>query len=140
MWADRRSLSFQPFGHWASDKSHQPFPYGDWVCLYPTAVAIASEVGPRTLTVSYPNTTGTDRFTYMTSGIPPQWSLDGNTVNGFTNLSCLCVNVTAVGLEILPINYWGNVLHKHCYYNVTYLVPGTFTGNPKTSFEIKCTC
>jgi len=128
--------------HWASDKTHKPFPYGGWFSLYPTASTIISEVGPRTLAISYPNITqdGTDLFTYMIGGIPPQWSLNGNIVNGFTDLPCLSVNVSAPGLEIQPTNYWNNVIYNHYYYNVTYVVPGNFIGVPTMSFELEYTC
>ena len=128
--------------HWASDPSHKPFPYGGWFSLYPTASTITSKVSARTLTISYPNTTqeGTDVFTYMISGIPPPWNLAGNKVNGFKNLPCLSVNVSAPGLEVQSTNYYNNVISNQFYYNVTYVVPANFSGVPTMGFELEYTC
>jgi hypothetical protein len=138
-----RGKQFTPaIVHWASDPSHTPFPYGGWFSLYPTASTITTQVDPRKLTISYPNATqaGTDTFTYMISGIPPPWNLAGNKVDGFSNLPCLSVNVTAPGLEVQPTNYWNNVISNQYYYNVTYVVPANYSGVPTMSFELEYTC
>jgi hypothetical protein len=138
-----RGKQFTPaIVHWASDPSHKPFPYGGWFSLYPTASTITTNVSARSLTISYPNTTqeGTDLFTYMISGIPPPWNLAGNVVDGFTNLPCLSVNVSAPGLEVQGTNYWENVISSQYFYNVTYVVPGNFSGVPTMSFELEYTC
>ncbi|KAH8600015.1 hypothetical protein B0O99DRAFT_649437 [Bisporella sp. PMI_857] len=141
--AVNRGKQFVPvIVHWASDKSHKPYPYGGWFSLYPSASTITSEVGAGSLSISYPNTTqaGTDHFTYMIGGIPPKWNLDGNVVDGFSKLPCLSVNVSAPGLEVQPTIYWGNNIYNHYYYNVTYVVPKNFAGIPKMSFELEYTC
>ncbi|KAF2026000.1 hypothetical protein EK21DRAFT_103568 [Setomelanomma holmii] len=138
-----RGKQFTPaIVHWASDPSHTPFPYGGWFSLYPTASTITINVSARSLTISYPNTTqeGTNLFTYMISGIPPPWNLAGNVVNGFSNLPCLSVNVTAPGLEEQLTNYWENVISNQYCYNVTYVVPAIFSGVPTMSFELEYTC
>jgi hypothetical protein len=138
-----RGKQFTPvIVHWASDPSHTPFPYGGWFSLYPTASTITTQVNPRKLTVSYPNTTqeGTNIFTYMISGIPPPWNLAGNVVDGFSRLPCLSVNVSAPMLEQQPTNYWGNSISNHYYYNVTYVVPANYSGVPTMSFELEYTC
>jgi len=138
-----RGKQFTPaIVHWASDKTHEPFPYGGWFSLYPTASTISSTVGKNSLSVSYPNATqaGTDLFTWMIGGIPPHWALDGNIVNGFTNIPCLNVNVSAPGLELQPTTYYGNAIYNHFYYNVTYAVPKGFSGVPKMTFSLKYTC
>jgi hypothetical protein len=82
---------------------------------------------------------GTDSFQFMLSGIPPPWNLAGNTVDGFTNLPCLKVNVTAPGLEVLPTVY-GSMIYDHYYYNITYAVPEGFEGIPKMVFEMEYVC
>ncbi|PVH95785.1 hypothetical protein DM02DRAFT_536657 [Periconia macrospinosa] len=141
--AVNRGKQFTPaIIHWASDPSHKPFPYSAWLSLYPTASTISTKVEPRSLTISYPNATqaGSDTFTYMISGIPPSWSLAGNVVDGFSNLPCVKVNVTADGLEQVPTNYWGNVISNHYYYNVTYKVPANFSGVPEMKLELEYTC
>jgi hypothetical protein len=138
-----RGKQFTPaIVHWASDPSHKPFPYGGWFSLYPTASTITTKVSARSLTISYPNATqeGTDVFTYMISGIPPPWNLAGNVVDGFSNLPCLSVNVTAPGLKQQLTNYWDNAISNHYYYNVTYSVPANFSGTPTMSFELEYTC
>jgi hypothetical protein len=138
-----RGKQFTPaIVHWASDPSHKPFPYGGWFSLYPTASTISTTVNARSLTISYPNTTqeGTNVFIYMISGIPPPWNLAGNVVNGFSNLPCLSVNVSAPGLEQQPTNYWDNVISNHYYYNVTYVVPANYSGVPTMGFELEYTC
>jgi hypothetical protein len=139
---NRRKQFTPAIVHWASDPSHKPFPYGGWFSLYPTASTITTNVSARSLTISYPNTTqeGTDLFTYMISGIPPPWNLAGNVVDGFTNLPCLSVNVSAPGLEVQGTNYWENVISSQYFYNVTYVVPGNFSGVPTMSFELEYTC
>ena len=76
----------------------------------------------------------------MISGIPPPWSLSGNVVDGFSNLPCLSVNVTAPGLEIQPTTYWENTISNHYFYNVTYAVPAAFVGVPTMTFKLKYTC
>jgi hypothetical protein len=138
-----RGKQFTPaIVHWAADPAHKPFPYGGWFSLYPTASTITTKVGPRSLAISYPNATqqGSDVFTYMISGIPPPWNLAGNTVDGFSNLPCLSVNVTATGLVQQPTNYWDNVISNHYYYNVTYTVPANFSGVPTMEFALEYTC
>jgi hypothetical protein len=138
-----RGKQFTPaIVHWASDPTHKPFPYGGWFSLYPTASTINTTVKARSLVVSYPNATqeGTNVFTYMISGIPPPWNLAGNVVDGFSNLPCLSVNVSALGLEQQPTNYWNNVISNHYYYNVTYVVPANYTGVPTMGFELEYTC
>ena len=137
-----RGKQFTPaIVHWAADPSHKPFPYNGFFSLYPTASTITAVAESHRLTISYPNTTqdGTDSFQFMLSGIPPPWSLGGNIVDGFTNLPCLKVNVTAPGLEVLPTVY-GSMIYDHYYYNITFLVPGNFTGVPEIVFETEYTC
>ncbi|RDW84774.1 hypothetical protein BP6252_02364 [Coleophoma cylindrospora] len=128
--------------HWASDPSHTPFPYGAWFSLYPTASTIDAIVGPNTLDISYPNTTqaGTDTFVFMLSGIPPTWTLAGNTIAGFSTLPCLSLNVSAPGLQEVGTTYYGNTIYNHYFYNITYVVPSNFTGTPRISFEMEYTC
>jgi hypothetical protein len=138
-----RGKQFTPaIVHWASDPSHTPFPYSGWFSLYPTASTISTQVSARSLTVSYPNTTqeGTKMFTYMISGIPPPWTLAGNVVDGFTNLPCISVDVSANGLVQQPTNYWGNAISNQYYYNVTYIVPENFSGVPTMEFKLEYTC
>jgi hypothetical protein len=138
-----RGKQFTPaIVHWAADPEHKPFPYGGWFSLYPTASTINTTVNARSLSISYPNATqdGTNVFTYMISGIPPHWSLAGNVVDGFSNLPCLSVNVSAQGLEQQSTNYWGNVISNQYYYNVTYVVPANYSGVPSMSFELEYTC
>lgn len=138
-----RGKQFTPaIVHWASDPSHTPFPYGGWFSLYPTASTISTQVSARSLTISYPNTTqdGTNMFTYMISGLPPPWTLAGNVVDGFANLPCISVNVSANGLVQQPTNYWGNAISNQYYYNVTYTVPEDFSGVPSMEFKLEYTC
>lgn len=129
--------------HWAVDPSHTPYPYGGWFSLYPTASTITAVASAGKLTISYPNATqdGSDLFTYMIYGVPPQWSLAGNFIDGFTNLPCLEVNVTgAEEFEQLATNYYGNIISNQYYYNVTYVVPSNYSGIPEMIFDIKYTC
>ncbi|KAL3423086.1 hypothetical protein PVAG01_04833 [Phlyctema vagabunda] len=138
-----RGKQFTPaIVHWASDPAHTPFPYSGWFSLYPTATTINAVAGPGTLDITYPNTTqsGTDTFQFLLAGIPPTWSLSGNVVDGFENLPCLDVNISAPGLERLNTSYFGNTIYNHWYYNITYVVPGNFSGTPKVSFEFDYTC
>ena len=127
--------------HWAADPTHIPFPYNGFFSLYPTATTIDAVAEPNKLTISYPNATqeGSDSFQFMLSGIPPPWSLDGNVVDGFSTLPCLEVNVSAPGLIMLPTVY-GSMIYSHYYYNITYVVPESFTGIPVISFDIMYTC
>jgi hypothetical protein len=128
--------------HWAADPSHTPFPLGGWFSLYPTASTITTEVSANSLVITYPNSTqaGSNLFTYLVGGIPPPWALAGNVVDGFTDLPCIKVNVSAPGLEIQPTNYWENTIYNHFYYNVTYVVPANFIGIPTMSFGLEYTC
>jgi hypothetical protein len=127
--------------HWASDPEHKPFPYNGFFSLYPSATTIDAVASANKLSISYPNTTqdGTDTFQFMLSGIPPPWNLAGNVVDGFSNLPCLSVNVTAPGLEELPTVY-GSMIYSHYYYNITYSVPEGFVGTPSIEFELAYTC
>ncbi|KAG4431340.1 hypothetical protein IFR05_013172 [Cadophora sp. M221] len=127
--------------HWASDPSHKPFPLNGLFSLYPTATTITAIAESHKLTISYPNTTqkGTDSFQFMLSGTPPPWSLAGNVVDGFTNVPCLDINVTAPGLQQLPTLY-GSSIYGSWYYNITYVVPSNFTGTPNVSFDLAYTC
>ncbi|KAI1862105.1 uncharacterized protein JN550_010570 [Neoarthrinium moseri] len=128
--------------HWASDPNHTPYPYNGFFSLYPSASTITSEVGERTLKVSYPNTTqeGTDIFTFALSGIPPQFlGSPDQVITGFDNLPCLSVNVSAPGLEALNVTY-GTQLRDHWIYNISYAVPEAFEGTPSVSFELEYTC
>jgi len=137
-----RGKQFTPaIVHWAADPLHKPFPYNGFFSLYPTATTITAVAESHQLKISYPNKTqaGTDSFQFMLSGIPPPWNLVGNTVDGFTNLPCLKVNVTAPGLEVLPTVY-GSMIYDHYYYNITYVVPEGFGGIPKMVFEMEYVC
>ncbi|PVH88640.1 hypothetical protein DL98DRAFT_555658 [Cadophora sp. DSE1049] len=137
-----RGKQFVPaIAHWAADPGHKPFPLNGYFSLYPTATTITAVAEKQKLTISYPNTTqpGTDSFQFMLSGIPPPWSLAGNVVNGFTNVPCLEVNVTAPGLQKLPTVY-GSSIYGSYYYNITYVVPSNFTGTPVVSFDLAYTC
>ncbi|KUJ15461.1 uncharacterized protein LY89DRAFT_619393 [Mollisia scopiformis] len=137
-----RGQQFTPaIVHWASDPSHKPFPYNGFFSLYPTASTISATASSHYLEISYPNTTqdGTDSFQFMLSGIPPPWNLAGNVVDGFTHLPCLNVTVEAPGLERLDTVY-GSMIYDHYYYNITYVVPGNFSGTPWMGFEFVYTC
>ncbi|CZT02475.1 related to OrfH, unknown gene in trichothecene gene cluster [Rhynchosporium graminicola] len=127
--------------HWASDPTHKPRPLNGYFSLFPSTTTITAIAESQKLTISYPNTTqdGSDSFQFMLSGIPPPWSLAGNVVDGFTNVPCLDVNVTAPGLQRLPTVY-GSSIYGSWYYNITYLVPSNFTGTPMISFDLAPTC
>ncbi|KAK8052368.1 hypothetical protein PG993_003753 [Apiospora rasikravindrae] len=128
--------------HWASDPKHTPFPYNGFFSLYPSATTIRAEAGPGYLTVAYPNTTqaGADIFTFALSGIPPSWTLrNAHVINGFDDLPCLDVNVSAPGLTPLPVTY-GSQLRNHWFYNISYAVPADFQGAPQVRFDLAYTC
>lgn len=127
--------------HWASDPGHAPFPYVGFFVLYPSASTITAVAGERSLSVSYPNATqaGSDIFTFALSGIPPSWTLGGKTVTGLEELPCLSVEVSAPGLEKLPVTY-GEQLRNHWYYNVSYAVPAGFEGVPQVNLTMEYTC
>lgn len=138
-----RGAQFVPaIVHWASDPLRAPVPYVGFFSLYPSASTIEAVAGPGALSVSYPNTTqdGTDIFTFAVSGIPPGWVLSGKTVAGLEELPCLAVNVSAPGLEKLPVTASTSTLEDHYYYNVSYVVPEGFDGVPKISLDIQYTC
>jgi hypothetical protein len=110
--------------------------------LYPSASTLTAEAGPKSLTVSYPNTTqeGTDIFTFALTGIPPSWTLGNkNIVKGLEKLPCLEVNVTAPGLVKQDVVY-GATLRNHWIYNVSYVVPEGFKGVPKVTLDMEYTC
>ncbi|KAL0940522.1 uncharacterized protein CTRU02_203285 [Colletotrichum truncatum] len=127
--------------HWASDPAHKPWPYVGFFVLYPSASTIDAVAGEKSLSVSYPNKTqeGSDIFTFALSGIPPSWTLGGETITGLEELPCLNVNVSAPGLEKLPITY-GSQLRNHWFYNVSYAVPADFEGVPQVNLTMEYTC
>lgn len=138
-----RGAGFVPaIVHWASDPLRTPVPYVGFFSLYPSASTIDAEAGEGTLRVAYPNTTqaGTDIFTFAVSGIPPSWTLRGNTITGLEELPCLSINVSAPGLEKLPVTASTSTLEDHYYYNVSYAVPAGFVGVPTVSMEVVYTC
>ncbi|KAI6755589.1 hypothetical protein HG531_004695 [Fusarium graminearum] len=127
---------------WASDPKHKPYPYMGFFSLYPSASTLTAVAGPKSLTVSYPNTTqeGTDIFTFALTGIPPSWTLGSkNVVKGLEKLPCLDVNVTAPGLVKQDVVY-GATLRDHWIYNVSYVVPEGFKGVPKLTLDMEYTC
>ncbi|RBR18877.1 uncharacterized protein FIESC28_05799 [Fusarium coffeatum] len=127
---------------WASDPEHKPYPYMGFFSLYPSASTLSAKAGPKTLTVSYPNTTqeGTDIFTFALTGIPPSWTLGNkNIVTGLEKLPCLDVNVTAPGLEKQDVVY-GATLRNHWIYNISYVVPEEFKGVPTVTLDMEYTC
>ncbi|WXC52560.1 hypothetical protein QX201_012220 [Fusarium graminearum] len=127
---------------WASDPKHKPYPYMGFFSLYPSASTLTAVAGPKSLTVSYPNTTqeGTDIFTFALTGIPPSWTLGSkNVVKGLEKLPCLDVNVTAPGLVKQDVVY-GATLRDHWIYNVSYVVPEGFKGVPKVTLDMEYTC
>lgn len=128
--------------HWASDPEKTPVPYVGFFSLYPSASTIDAVAGEKTLSISYPNATqdGTDIFTFAVSGIPPKWVLAGNIVTGLEDLPCLEVNVTATGLEKLPVAASTSTLRDHYYYNVSYAVPSGFEGVPSIDLAFEYTC
>ncbi|KAF6816281.1 hypothetical protein CPLU01_13915 [Colletotrichum plurivorum] len=127
--------------HWASDPAHKPWPYIGFFLLYPSASTIDAVAGENFLSVAYPNKTqaGSDIFTFALSGLPPSWTLGGKTVTGLEELPCLSVNVSAPGLEKLPVTY-GEQLRNHWYYNVSYAVPAGFEGVPQVNLTLEYTC
>ncbi|EON96205.1 hypothetical protein UCRPA7_8296 [Phaeoacremonium minimum UCRPA7] len=127
---------------WAGDASHTPYPYVTFFSLYPTASTVDAVAGPRNLTISYPNTTqdGTDIFTFALSDVPPSWTLGkAHTIDGFEELPCLNVTLSAPGLEKQPVVY-GSSVEDHRFYNISYVVPEGFEGVPKVSFEFDYIC
>lgn len=138
-----RGKQFNPaIVHWASDPNHSPYPYIGFFSLYPIADTIKAVASKNKLSVSYPNATGegTSSFQFYLSGIPPSWTLGGrHTIDGFDSLPCLDVSVTAPGLQRLPTVY-GSQISDHWYYNITYVVPGSFSGIPSIDFDIAYIC
>lgn len=140
---ENRGNQFVPaIVHWASDPEKTPSPYVGFFSLYPTASTVDAVAGPKTLTVSYPNTTqeGTDIFTFAVSGVPPSWALSGKRITGLEDLPCLRVDVSAPGLEALPVTASTSTLQDHFYYNVSYAVPSRFDGIPLVHLELEYTC
>ncbi|KAI9046625.1 hypothetical protein LZ554_009368 [Drepanopeziza brunnea f. sp. 'monogermtubi'] len=127
--------------HWASDPTHQPFPLNGFFSLYPTTTTIHAVASRHRLEISYPNPTqaGADSFQFLLSGFPPPWILAGNVVDGFRNVPCLEVNVTAPGLQEQPTVY-GSSIYGSYYYNITYVVPLDFSGVPSIAFDLAYTC
>lgn len=127
--------------HWASDPDHKPFSYVGFFSLYPSASTINAVVGPGSLVVSYPDKTqdGSNIFTFALSGISPRWLLKGNSINGFDSLPCLSVNVSAPGLKLQPTTY-GTQLRDHLFYNISYVVPSSFSGVPSIAFNFEYIC
>lgn len=140
---ENRGNQFVPaIVHWASDPAKTPSPYVGFFSLYPTASTVDAVAGPKTLTVSYPNTTqeGTDIFTFAVSGIPASWAISGKRITGLEDLPCLSVDVSAPGLEALPVTASTTTLQDHFYYNVSYAVPSGFDGIPLVHLELEYTC
>lgn len=140
-----RGAQFVPaIVHWASDPSRKRgSPYVGFLSLYPSAASIEAVVGEDgSLGVWYPNMTqqGTGIFTFAVSGIPPRWTLAGNVVTGLEELPCLRVNVSAPGLQRLPVTASSSPLEDHYYYNVSYVVPAGFQGVPRVGLEVQYTC
>lgn len=138
-----RGAQFVPaIVHWASDPDKTTVPYVGFFSLYPSASTIDAAAGEGTLSISYPNTTqeGADIFTFAVSGVPPGWTLDGNQITGLEELPCLSVNVSAPGLDRLPVTASTSTLEDHYYYNVSYAVPSGFQGVPKLDLHIRYTC
>lgn len=138
-----RGAQFVPaIVHWASDPQRSPVPFVGFFSLYPSASTIEAVAGEGTLRVAYPNTTqdGTDIFTFAVSGIPPSWTLRGKTITGLEELPCLSINVSAPGLEKLPVTASTSTLEDSYYYNVSYAVPDGFVGVPILSMEVEYTC
>jgi hypothetical protein len=110
--------------------------------LFPSASTMDAVASANRLTVSYPNKTqeGANIFTFALTGIPPSWTLgQKNTVTGLENLPCLNVKVNAPGLKKQDVVY-GATLRDHWIYNISYVVPETFTGTPKVTLDMKYTC
>ncbi|CAI0643647.1 unnamed protein product [Colletotrichum noveboracense] len=139
---ENRGDQFVPaIAHWASDPSHKPWPLVGFFLLYPSASTIKAVASENFLSISYPNKTqeGSDIFTFALSGIPPSWTLGGKSITGLEELPCLNVNVSAPGLEKLPISY-GDQLRNHWYYNISYAVPADFEGVPQVNLTMEYTC
>ncbi|CAG8374162.1 unnamed protein product [Penicillium salamii] len=127
---------------WAGDKAHGPRPYMALFSLYPTASTIDAVAGPNSLEVSYPNRTqeGTDIFTFVLGQLPPSWTLvEKKVVRGLEDLPCLNLSIDAKGLEKQPVVY-GATVGDNRVYNISYVVPSSFTGVPKISFEFDYIC
>lgn len=140
---ENRGNQFVPaIVHWASDPKKTPSPYVGFFSLYPSASTVDAVAGPKTLTVSYPNATqdGTDIFTFAVSGVPSSWALEGKRITGLEDLPCLTVDVSAPGLEALPVTASTTTLQDHFYYNVSYVVPSGFDGTPLVHLELEYTC
>lgn len=139
-----RGEQFVPaIAHWASDPRRQPVPLVGFFSLYPSASTIDAAAGEGgALSVRYPNATqaGAGIFTFAVSGIPPGWTLAGNAVAGLEELPCLRVNVSAPGLERLPVTASTSTLEDHYYYNVSYAVPSGFEGVPSIHLDMQYTC
>lgn len=138
-----RGVQFVPaIVHWASDPARTTVPYVGFFSLYPSASTIDAVAGEGTLSIRYPNTTqdGADIFTFAVSGIPPKWTLDGKQITSLKELPCLNVNVSAPGLEELPVAASTSTLEDHYYYNVSYVVPIGFQGVPRVDLNIRYTC
>lgn len=141
-----RGAQFVPaIVHWASDPGRKKGPYVGFLSLYPSAATVEAVAGGGdggTLTVAYPNTTqaGADMFTFAVSGLPPRWTLGGHVVRGLEELPCLRVNVSAPGLERLPVTASSSMLEDHYYYNVSYVVPAGFEGVPRVRLAVQYTC
>ncbi|OGM50593.1 hypothetical protein ABOM_000576 [Aspergillus bombycis] len=124
------------------DQDHTPYPYMSFFTLYPTASTIDAVAAPNSLEISYPNTTqeGSDIFTFALAQLPPSWTLvKKKVVSGLEDLPCLDVTISAEGLEKQPAIY-GTTIENNRVYNISYIVPSTFTGTPKVSFKFKYTC
>ncbi|CAG7936799.1 unnamed protein product [Penicillium salamii] len=127
---------------WAGDKTRGPRPYMALFSLYPTASTIDAIAGPNSLEVSYPNRTqeGTDIFTFVLAQLPPSWTLiEKKVVRGLEDLPCLNLSIDAEGLEKQPVLY-GATVGDNRVYNISYVVPSSFSGVPKISFEFDYTC
>lgn len=127
---------------WAGDKSHTPRPYMALFSLYPTASTINAVAGPNRLEISYPNTTqeGTDIFTFVLAQLPPSWTLvKKKVVRGLEDLPCLDLSIQAEGLVKQPVVY-GTSVEDNRVYNISYVVPPTFSGVPKVSLNFKYIC
>ena len=127
---------------WAGDKAHTPRPYMALFSLFPTASTIDAIAGPNSLEISYPNTTqeGTNIFTFVLAQLPPSWTLvKKKVVRGLEDLPCLDITINAEGLEKQPVIYGASVEDNRVY-NISYVVPSTFTGVPKVSLKFDYTC
>ena len=127
---------------WAGDQSHTPHPYMALFSLYPTASTIDAVAGPNSLDISYPNRTqeGADIFTFVLAQLPPSWTLvEKKVIRGLEDLPCLNLSITAEGLEKQPVVYGASVGDSRVY-NISYVVPSTFTGVPTVSFKFDYSC